>query len=207
MVTTMDAPELLEPDELCFETAHRGLMEALEPLRAYCCWTEGPFGRVFVAKTSEGVCRVSFRKDDAELLADLERRELLPEMAPAKLDAERRQFDEYFEGKRREFDLPVDLRVGTSFQRKVLESIRKIPFGGVACYKDVAEDIGRPGAQRAVGNALGRNPVAIVVPCHRVIASGGKLGGYTGGLDIKKTLMRIEGIEIEAGCATTKGES
>ena len=196
MTTDAAVPELLTPDEACYETAHRALMAAFNPVRAYCGWTDGPFGRVFLARTAEGVCRVSFRRSENNLLADLESRALLPEVSPAKLDEERRQLDEYFDGRRRVFDLPVDLRVGTAFQRRVLEAIRKIPFGGVTCYKDVARDIGRPGAQRAVGNALGRNPVAIVVPCHRVVASGGKLGGYTGGLDIKQTLMEIEGIEI-----------
>lgn len=189
-------PELLAPSEADFERAHRSLMQSLEPARAYCCWTDGPFGPVFLARTSKGLCRVSFRRSEDELLAELEARGLLPEVAPGRLDAERLQLEEYFEARRRRFELPVDLRWGTEFQRKVLESIRKIPFGALACYKDVAEDIGRPGAQRAVGNALGKNPVAIVVPCHRVTASGGKLGGYTGGLDVKRTLMEIEGIEI-----------
>ena len=79
----------------------------------------------------------------------------------------------------------------------MLEAAREIPFGACQCYGDVAERIGRPRAQRAVGNALGSNPIAIVIPCHRVVAAGGRLGGYTGGVDIKRTLMGIEGIETE----------
>jgi methylated-DNA-[protein]-cysteine S-methyltransferase len=117
-------------------------------------------------------------------------------MAPGKLDRERSELDEYFEGKRRRFDLPIDLRWGTEFQKSVLETARRIPFGEYWSYADVARRAGRPNAQRAVGSALGKNPVAIVIPCHRVMASGGGIGGYTGGLDIKRTLMRIEGIDL-----------
>jgi methylated-DNA-[protein]-cysteine S-methyltransferase len=92
--------------------------------------------------------------------------------------------------------MPVDLRWGSDFQRRVLRATRKIPFGGSARYADIARRIEQPHAQRAVGNALGRNPIPIVIPCHRVIASGGRIGGYTGGLDIKRTLMKIEGLEV-----------
>ncbi|MGH9323275.1 MAG: methylated-DNA--[protein]-cysteine S-methyltransferase [Vicinamibacteria bacterium] len=102
----------------------------------------------------------------------------------------------FHDGKRRRFDVPIDLRWGTEFERKVLDAARRIPFGECRCYGDVAKTIGRPNAHRAVGNALGKNPVAIVIPCHRVVASGGGIGGYTGGLDIKRTLMEIEGIEL-----------
>jgi methylated-DNA-[protein]-cysteine S-methyltransferase len=93
--------------------------------------------------------------------------------------------------------LPIDLRWVTEFQRKVLAAARRIPFGKCQCYADVARQVGSPNAQRAVGNALGKNPVAIVIPCHRVVASGGSIGGYTGGLDIKQTLMAIEGIDLQ----------
>jgi methylated-DNA-[protein]-cysteine S-methyltransferase len=172
-------------------------MKAFEPSRAFCAWVDAPFGPVFVAKTEKGVCRLSFRRSEDELLGELERRSLLPEMAPEKLHRERRELGEYFEGKRRRFEVPIDLRWGTEFQRKVLEAASRIPFGECLCYADVAKRVGRPNAQRAVGSALGKNPVAIVIPCHRVVASGGGMGGYTGGLDIKRTLMEIEGIELE----------
>jgi len=192
------APELPAPPDSHWHEAHGSLMKAFEPSRALCAWVEAPFGPVFVAKTGKGVCRVSFRRSEDELLSDLERRSLLPGMAPEKLDRERRELDEYFHGKRRRFDLPVDLRWGTEFQRSVLDAARRIPFGEYWCYADVARRVGRPKAQRAVGSALGKNPVAIVIPCHRVMASGGGIGGYTGGLDIKRTLMEIEGIDLEA---------
>lgn len=197
-------PELPDPPDSWRQEAHESLMKALGPSRAYCAWVEAPFGRVFLAKTERGVCRVSFRQTEDELLSELERGSLLPEMAPPALDRERRELGEYFEGKRRRFDVSVDLRWGTEFQRNVLRAASRIPFGETQCYGDVARRVGRPNAQRAVGNALGKNPLAIVIPCHRVIASGGGIGGYTGGLDIKRRLMRIEGIELEKASAVAR---
>jgi methylated-DNA-[protein]-cysteine S-methyltransferase len=196
-MTTTHVPNLPEPSPAAWRKAQRSLTRAFEPYRAYYGWVDAPFGAVFVARTERGLCRVSFRKTENTLLEELESHALLPEVAPTKVDRERKQLSEYFEGKRRRFDLPIDLRWGTSFQREVLDAARRIPFGACECYSDVARRIGRPKAQRAVGNALGSNPVAIVIPCHRVVATGGRLGGYTGGLDIKETLMQIEGIEIE----------
>jgi methylated-DNA-[protein]-cysteine S-methyltransferase len=189
-------PAIPHPPDALWRNAHQRLMKALEPSRVYGAWVDAPFGDVFLARTEKGVCRISFRQSEDALLSDLERRSLLPEMAPGKLDRERRELAEYFRGKRREFEMPVDLRWGTDFQRRVLRATRRIPFGEAARYADIAREIDRPKAQRAVGNALGSNPVPIVIPCHRVIASGGGIGGYTGGLDIKRTLMRIEGLEV-----------
>ena len=190
-------PELPMPRENVWKKAHLELRDVFEPVWASCGWVDAPFGQVFLAKTSKGICRLGFRRSEDALLTDLERRAVLPEMAPAKLDHERRELEEYFAGKRRRFDVAIDLRWGSPFQRKVLEAASRIPFGACRCYSDVAKEIGRPKAQRAVGNALGSNPVAILIPCHRVVAAGGQLGGYTGGLDIKKTLMKIEGIAME----------
>ena len=192
-----EVPELSAPTGADWKRAHDALMEAFASARVFYEWIDAPFGKVFLAKTDEGLCRVSFRRKEDELVDDLEKRELLPEKGSEQLDPERRQFEEYFDGKRQKFDLPVDIRWGTPFERKVLEAANEIPFGSCACYTDVAERIGHPKAARAVGNALGKNPVAIVIPCHRVVASGGRLGGYTGGVDIKKTLMNIEGIQVE----------
>jgi O-6-methylguanine DNA methyltransferase len=190
-------PDLPVPSEQVFEGAHESLMKAFDPMRAFCAWVDAPFGRVFLARTSKGLCRVTFRKGEDEILSDLEKRSLLPEMAPEKVEKERKELAEYFEGKRQHFDVPIDLRWGTPFQKRVLEAASRIPFGECECYGDIARAVGRPQAQRAVGNALGKNPVAIVIPCHRVVATSGGLGGYTGGLDIKRTLMEIEGIELE----------
>ena len=196
-MTTTAVPSLPEPSLSARRKAHRRLEKAFDPYRAYCGWLDAPFGELFLARTERGLCRVSFRKTEETLMEELEQRALLPELAPSKLERERKQLSEYFEGKRRRFDFPIDLRWGTAFQRDVLEAALRIPFGACESYGEVARRIGRPKAPRAVGNALGSNPVAIVIPCHRVVASGGRLGGYTGGLDIKETLMEIEGIELE----------
>ena len=103
----------------------------------------------------------------------------------------RAQLDEYFAGERADFDIPLSMH-GTPFQLTVWDALRKIPYGETASYGEIAANIGQPGAARAVGSANGRNPVAIIVPCHRVIASGGKLGGYGGGLDRKQFLLDLE---------------
>jgi methylated-DNA-[protein]-cysteine S-methyltransferase len=110
--------------------------------------------------------------------------------------AVRTQLGEYFAGQRREFALPLAPR-GTAFQLRVWQALRAIPFGAVRNYGDIARIIGQPGASRAVGQANGRNPLPIVIPCHRVIASDGSIGGYTGGLAIKHHLLALEGAELE----------
>jgi len=104
------------------------------------------------------------------------------------------EIQEYFRGKRKDLrDIPVDLSDSTRFERRVYEATRHIPFGKVATYGQIARAIGKPNAQRAVGQALGKNPIGIVIPCHRVVASDG-LGGFTGGLEYKKKLLRHEGV-------------
>jgi methylated-DNA-[protein]-cysteine S-methyltransferase len=193
---TYTIPDLPVPPEKTWAGAERALRKRFASVRVSWGWVDAPFGPVFLARTTRGVCRLSFRQGEDALLSDLERRSLLPERAPAVLDRERRQLEEYFAGARRRFEVPIDLRWGSPFQRQVLEAARRIPFGSCQCYSDVAREIGRPNAQRAVGNALGSNPVAILIPCHRVVAAGGALGGYTGGVDIKKSLMKIEGITL-----------
>ena len=105
----------------------------------------------------------------------------------------RRELGEYFEGKRRDFDVPVDLSLSRGFARKVLSATARIPFGSLSTYREVAAEAGNIKATRAAGNALGSNPIPIVVPCHRVVRTGGGLGGYTGGLDRKRALLRLEG--------------
>jgi methylated-DNA-[protein]-cysteine S-methyltransferase len=106
-------------------------------------------------------------------------------------DEAKRQLDEYFAGERTTFDLPLKLK-GTDFQLAVLEELQKIPYGETASYREVAERIGRPRAMRAVGAANGRNPIPIIVPCHRVIGAGGELTGFGGGLETKEALLRLE---------------
>jgi O-6-methylguanine DNA methyltransferase len=112
--------------------------------------------------------------------------------APEKTAPLARQLEEYFAGRRRRFDLPLDVR-GTEFQRRCWQELLKIPYGETRSYADIASAIGNPPAVRAVGLANGQNPIAIVVPCHRVIGSDGSLTGYGGGLEVKRRLLELEG--------------
>ena len=107
------------------------------------------------------------------------------------------QIKEYLNGEREVFDLPLELSLGTLFQQKVWAALQKIPHGETISYAKLADNIGQPKAFRAVANANGKNPFSIIIPCHRVIASDGKLGGYTGGLDKKEYLLALEGVEIK----------
>jgi methylated-DNA-[protein]-cysteine S-methyltransferase len=157
--------------------------------------TDTPVGRLLVAATRQGLVRVSFhgeRHDD--VLVELAER-LSPRVleAPARLDEVRRELDEYFEGSRHEFELPLDWSLtGSRFRRAVLERTAKIPYGGTASYREVASAAGNERAVRATGTALGANPIPIVVPCHRVLRTGGALGGYGGGLETKRFLLDLE---------------
>ncbi|OUM98089.1 MAG: hypothetical protein BAA04_07515 [Firmicutes bacterium ZCTH02-B6] len=130
---------------------------------------------------------------DSPLPGDVER-VLRDEETPAAVRHAAQQLREYFEGRRREFDFALDLE-GTPFQLAVWRCLCTIPYGETRSYAWVAKTIGRPTALRAVGQAIGRNPISIAVPCHRVIASDGSYGGYTGGLDVKRFLLRLEGVE------------
>ena len=105
------------------------------------------------------------------------------------------QLTAYFKGERQAFDLPLDISLGTDFQQRVWQQLQKIPHGETISYATLAQRVGNPKGYRAVANANGRNPFSIIIPCHRVIASDGKLGGYTGGLDKKTYLLALEGIE------------
>ncbi|MGH2594324.1 MAG: methylated-DNA--[protein]-cysteine S-methyltransferase [Anaerolineae bacterium] len=168
---------------------------ALRPKRAAHYTTmRTPVGRLFVAATGAGLVRVSFRQNEASFVADLRRRLKMDVVKSAdKLAGIVAQLEAYFAGKRRAFDVPVDLSHVAPFQRSVLMAARSVPAGQVVSYGEIARRIGRPTASRAVGQALGHNPVPIVIPCHRVVASSGGLGGYTGGLEIKKRLLQMEG--------------
>jgi methylated-DNA-[protein]-cysteine S-methyltransferase len=157
---------------------------------------DSPLGPLVVAATPRGLVRVSyteFRGED-EVLEELARR-VSPRVleAPARLDPVRRELDEYFEGRREQFDIPIDWSHLAGFTREVLRATAKIGFGEVSTYAGVATAAGSPRAVRAAGNALGANPMPVIVPCHRVLRTGGKLGGYTGGLERKEFLLRLEG--------------
>ena len=154
---------------------------------------ETPFGRLLVAATERGVVRVAFPEEgDDAVLSELSS-ELSSRVEPGHLDRERREVDEYFSGRRRAFDAPVDLGLVEGFGRKVLEATARIPYGSVSTYGEVASRAGSRRAARAAGNALRRNPIPILVPCHRVIRSGGGLGGYAGREDRKAFLLSLEG--------------
>ncbi|MFQ5789673.1 MAG: methylated-DNA--[protein]-cysteine S-methyltransferase [Acidobacteriota bacterium] len=182
-----------------FPAAHRNLLRSLEDRRAFCCRVDGPFGPVYVARTVRGLCRIAFCRTEREFLQKLEKSELLPEFDPARVAREVGQLRDYFSGRCKRFRLPLDLGRLSPFQRRVLRAAAAIPFGGLASYSDIARRIGQPEARRAVGGALGKNPVAIVIPCHRVVAADGSIGGYTGGLHIKRELLRIEGVSLQGG--------
>lgn len=160
----------------------------------------GPVGPVLLASTTTGLARVAYLGTGAdsseEILDDLARR-LSPRVLelPKRLDRVRRELDQFFAGRRQEFDLPLDWSlVKPGFTRAVLEATARIPFGETTSYKVVAGRAGNERAFRAAGTALGSNPLPIVVPCHRVVHVGGGLGGYTGGIEIKRTLLRLEGV-------------
>jgi len=152
-----------------------------------------PVGPLLVAVTDAGLCRISFDADrdrEAEALARGFGARVL--RAPRPLDRVKRQLEEYFEGSRREFDLPVDLRGRSEFSRIVLEQLARVPYGEVTTYGSLAARTGRPKAARAVGTIMNRNPIPIVLPCHRVVGSTGSLVGYGGGLERKRLLLDLE---------------
>jgi methylated-DNA-[protein]-cysteine S-methyltransferase len=156
---------------------------------------DSPVGTLVLARTPRGLARVAYVDEGQEdaVLQDIAAR-LSPRMlaAPARLDQPRRELDEYFAGRRRAFDLELDLRLLGDFTRRVLTATATIPYGEVSTYREVAAAAGSPRGSRAAGNALGSNPLPIVLPCHRVLHSGGGLGGYTGGLERKRALLAIE---------------
>jgi methylated-DNA-[protein]-cysteine S-methyltransferase len=158
------------------------------------------FGTVIAAATERGLCFISFRESgEADYLERWTAADFTVVRQAEALARPMDQLARYFAGRLRTFDLPLDLRFATDFTRTVLAVTAEIGYGKVRTYQDIARAIRKPRATRAVGNALGRNPIPIVIPCHRVVASGGELGGFTGGLQYKRKLLRIEGIEVGGG--------
>ncbi len=157
---------------------------------------DSPFGPLLLARTPRGLVRVGLPNQDSdELLVDLATR-VSPRVleSPAQLDQARRELDLYFEGKLTEFDLPLDWRLSRDFRRRVLRAISRIPYGQTRSYTEMAKSAGNERAVRAAGTACGANPIPLVVPCHRVLRSGGALGGYGGGLPMKEALLELEGV-------------
>jgi methylated-DNA-[protein]-cysteine S-methyltransferase len=161
-------------------------------------WTDSPIGPLLLASTPVGLVRIGFgtTEDSDVVLQDLADR-VSPRVleAPGRLDEVRRELDEYFDGRRRQFDVALDWRLAASgFRRRALEAIAHIPYGSVRTYREIAVDAGNPKAVRAAGTACGSNPIPVIVPCHRVLRTGGGLGGYGGGLDKKTRLLSLEGV-------------
>jgi methylated-DNA-[protein]-cysteine S-methyltransferase len=158
---------------------------------------DSPVGDLLVAVTPQGLVRLAF--DPAHVLDDLAER-ISPRVveAPVRLDPVRRELDEYFAGRRRVFDLVIDWSLTGGFRRQVLEATARIPSGHVTTYGALAAQVGKPSAARAVGNAVGSNPVAIVVPCHRVVPAAGGVGKYGGGPERKAFLLELEHAETGA---------
>jgi methylated-DNA-[protein]-cysteine S-methyltransferase len=156
---------------------------------------DSPFGKLLLAATGRGLVRVAFPEEEVDSVLERLARRLSPRIVEARapLDPVRRELEEYFAGSRREFGLTVDWSLVGPFGRRVLGVTSEIPYGGVLSYAEVAAEAGSPRGSRAAGNALGSNPVPIVIPCHRVLRTGGALGGYGGGLDRKRWLLDLEG--------------
>jgi methylated-DNA-[protein]-cysteine S-methyltransferase len=148
-----------------------------------------PIGDLFLAATGRGLCRISYTIDgQEESLA----RTFGVRVLRAPIDEVRRELDEYFDGRRQQFDMALDLRA-VGFQESVLQELARVPYGQTDTYGHLAAKVGRPGAARAVGMVMNRNPIPIVLPCHRILGANGSLTGYAGGLHVKRALLELEG--------------
>jgi methylated-DNA-[protein]-cysteine S-methyltransferase len=159
---------------------------------------DSPVGELLVAVTKGGLARVAFEDEDRDRLFARLARELSPRILETArpTDRVRRELQEYFAGERSRFDLPLDRRLMGPFAREVLRATGRVGFGRTATYGQIAARIGRPAASRAVGRALGSNPIPIVIPCHRIVGATGALTGYGGGLPRKRTLLELEGVAL-----------
>ena len=155
---------------------------------------ESPIGDLLVAATDRGLARIFFDAEPEHHL-ELLARTFGPRVlrSGSAVDAVRYQLEEYFEGRRDAFELDVDLRGAAPFARQVLDELARVPYGQTTTYGTLAGRVGAPRAARAVGTVMNRNPIPIVLPCHRVVGANGSLTGYGGGLDVKEKLLRLEG--------------
>ena len=157
-------------------------------------FVDSPVGTLLVATSQRGLCRISYDAEperEVESLARALGARVLRTSRP--IDPVRRQLDEYFDKQRTEFDLMLDLRLSADFSVRVLEELARVPYGEVTTYGALAVRADRPRAARAVGTVMNRNPIPIILPCHRVVGANGSLTGYAGGLDRKEQLLRLEG--------------
>jgi methylated-DNA-[protein]-cysteine S-methyltransferase len=191
------APPTFDPADAA---AAASRFAATAPADVHYALVDSPIGTLVAAATPHGLATLSYADqfDGTDGVLDWVAAKLSPRMleAPARLDDVRRELDEYFEGRRHDFDLPIDWSLASQFGRRILKATAAIPFGQVSTYGKVAAQAGNPKASRAAGRALGANPIPIVVPCHRVIGSSGQLTGYTGGLHRKVALLQIEGVVL-----------
>ena len=157
---------------------------------------DSPFGPLLLAATPRGLVKVSFPQFGTEATLEELATKISPRVleAPARLDEARRELDRYFEGRLTEFELPLDWQLTEGFRKKAQQAINRIPYGRTRSYTEIARSAGNERAVRAAGTACGANPLPIVVPCHRVLRSGGALGGYGGGLPMKEALLKLEGV-------------
>lgn len=173
---------------------------ALGMREAHYGFMDSPVGPILIAATDTGVCEVSFltHHDAYAPVHELETRRILATERQAAIAPAVTQLDDYFSGARDRFDLEVDLHGISPFTQSVLDATTRVPYGQITSYGRIAGEIGNARASRAVGNALGRNPIPIVIPCHRIVRSNGDLGWYTGGSEIKRSLLGIEGVAYDA---------
>jgi methylated-DNA-[protein]-cysteine S-methyltransferase len=154
---------------------------------------DSPVGPLLLAVTEAGLCRISFDPEPERETDELARTFGVRVLrSPREVDRVRRELEEYFEGRRHTFDLPLDLRGRSGFSRDILDRLARVPYGEVTTYKSLAVEAGNPLAARAVGTIMNRNPIPIVLPCHRVVGSTGSLVGYGGGLERKRLLLDLE---------------
>jgi methylated-DNA-[protein]-cysteine S-methyltransferase len=161
---------------------------------------DSPYGRLLLARTDRGVVKLALPSHRGDAVSD---DEVLEELAgkvsprvveaPARLDDARRQLDAYFEGRLKRFEVPVDWRLSHGFTSRALHAVARIPYGKTRSYAEIANAAGNERAFRAAGTACGHNPVPLIVPCHRVIQSGGGIGNYGGGPEMKRSLLSLEG--------------
>ncbi|HEY0277402.1 MAG TPA: methylated-DNA--[protein]-cysteine S-methyltransferase [Solirubrobacterales bacterium] len=189
MTATIDKPVPKRSLEALRErAAAEGLLDV-----AYAT-ADSPFGTLLLARTPRGLVRLGLPGEDVEaMLADLAGR-ISPRVLqdPARLDEERRELDDYFAGRRHTFELPIDWQLSNGFLLRARQGIAAIPYGETRTYTDLARTAGNERAVRAAGSACSRNPIPLVVPCHRVLRSDGSLGGYAGGLEMKERLLELE---------------
>jgi methylated-DNA-[protein]-cysteine S-methyltransferase len=186
-------PAAPDMERLTAELRERAARERLLDV-AYAT-ADSPLGPLTVFVTPAGLLRIRYADEPLEATLQQTADRISPRIleAPERTDAVRRELEEYFAGRRRSFDLALDWGLVRGFAVDVLRATARVPFGSVTTYGAIATDAGSPRAYRAAGNALGSNPIPIVVPCHRVVQGGGGLGGYTGGIGRKKILLELEG--------------